>query len=68
MKQLASGKRMENDCFLRTLKFEMKEDGVFALLILLPMNIKKNIYKNLINHSLLQLGGKEIRVLAIHAL
>jgi hypothetical protein len=23
MKQLASGKRMENDCFPRTLKFEM---------------------------------------------
>jgi hypothetical protein len=24
MKELASGKCMENDCFLRTLKFEMK--------------------------------------------
>jgi hypothetical protein len=24
MKQLAGGKHMENDCFLRTLKFEMK--------------------------------------------
>jgi hypothetical protein len=23
MKQLASGKRMENDCFAKTLKFEM---------------------------------------------
>jgi hypothetical protein len=27
MKELASGKCMENDCFLRTLKFEMKSHG-----------------------------------------
>jgi hypothetical protein len=27
MKQLAGGKHMENDCFPRTLKFEMKSSG-----------------------------------------
>jgi hypothetical protein len=28
MKQLAGGKHMENDCFPRTLKFEMKPTSI----------------------------------------
>jgi hypothetical protein len=43
MKELASGKCMENDCFLRTLKFEM---FLWKTAFFLEFSLEKGIHKN----------------------
>jgi hypothetical protein len=49
MKELASGKCMENDCFLRTFKFKMKcRTNAFLFFILCDMSLNfllENMYK-----------------------
>jgi hypothetical protein len=39
MKQLAGGKHMENDCFPRTLKFEMVLEGLNSGILKLQQHI-----------------------------